>query len=160
MFRQSIWYREPLTKLWSTLINRMHNVSAIYMGFLTISITLPRVSAFVHKRVKNLMAPKTVKQVRSFLGMVNYYKELRLLGNGEAHKGNVFCVTHDPRNICSVARKRVSCYILIMNGWTAKDVKLSLEGYARSTTSQGAPQQRWILLETYPAMYSLDSLCL
>jgi hypothetical protein len=24
--------------------------------------------------IKNLLAPKTVKQVRSFLGMVNYYK--------------------------------------------------------------------------------------
>jgi hypothetical protein len=26
--------------------------------------------------IKNLMAPKTVKQVRSFLGMVNYYKDM------------------------------------------------------------------------------------
>jgi RNase H-like domain found in reverse transcriptase len=26
--------------------------------------------------IKNLMAPKTVKQIRSFLGMVNYYKDM------------------------------------------------------------------------------------
>ena len=26
--------------------------------------------------IKNLQAPKTVKQVRSFLGMVNYYKDM------------------------------------------------------------------------------------
>jgi hypothetical protein len=44
--------REPLRLALEHQFNRLHNVSAIYMGVLTISIRLPRVSAFVQKRVK------------------------------------------------------------------------------------------------------------